>query len=99
MRLVLSNEELLFERMVSMGSNIVTFHLTGEDTGGHFSLTEFIMAAPPAPGPPMHIHGFEKFWEEMANLLKLSVGMPDPANVLSLQEKYHMDAGGQARKV
>ena len=144
-------------KTVSMGSNIVTFHLTGEETGGFYSLTEFIMAAPPAPGPPMHIHGLESeatyvlegellftlgersikaskgavlfvprgtkhglsnlgpgtarilviltppglegFWEEMANLLKVSGGKPDPANVLSLQEKYHMDAGGQARKV
>jgi mannose-6-phosphate isomerase-like protein (cupin superfamily) len=43
--------------------------------------------------------GFEKFWEEMANLLKVSEGKPDAAYVLSLQEKYHMDAGGQARKV
>lgn len=53
------NEELLYERMVSMGSNMVTFHLTGEETGGLYSLTEFIMAAPPAPGPPLHIHGAE----------------------------------------
>src|SRR3972149_9120040 len=31
----------------------------GEETGGRYSLTEFIMAAPPAPGPPAHIHGGE----------------------------------------
>src|SRR3972149_510896 len=140
----------------SMGGNIVTFHLTGEETGGRYSLTEFIMAAPPAPGPPMHIHGleseatyvlegellftlgersikaskgavlfvprgtkhglsnlgpgiarilviltppgFEKFWEEMANLLKVSGDKPDPAHVLALQQKYHLDTGGQPRR-
>src|SRR3972149_6338362 len=46
-------------KTVSMGSNIVIFQLTGEETGGFYSLTEFIMAAPPAPGPPMHIHESE----------------------------------------
>ncbi len=144
-------------KTVSMGSNIVTFHLTGEETGGRYSLTEFIMAAPPAPGPPMHIHeteseatyvlegellftlgersmkastgsvlfvpkgtkhglsnlgpgtarilviltppGFERFWEEMANLLKVSGNKPNPINVLSLQQKYHMDTGGKPRQV
>lgn len=144
-------------KTVSMGSNIVTFHLTSEETGGLYSLTEFIMAAPPAPGPPMHVHeseseatyvlegellftlgersmkastgaalfvpkdtkhtlsnlglgtarilviltppGFEKFWEEMANLLKVSGGKPDPTNVLSLQQKYHLNTGGKPRQV
>ena len=42
-----------------MGSNIVTFQLTGEETGGRYSLTEFVLAAPPAPGPPMHVHEAE----------------------------------------
>ncbi len=141
----------------SMGGNTVTFHLTGEETGGDYSLTEFIMAAPPAPGPPAHIHGaeneatyvlegellftlgersmkaytgsilfipigtkhalsnlgpgtarilvilmppgLEMFWEEMANLLKVSGGKPDPAHVLSLQQKYHMDTGRKPRQV
>ncbi len=144
-------------KTVSMGSNIVTFHLTGEETGGLYSLTDFILAAPPAPGPPMHIHGeeseatyvlegellftlgersmkastgsvlfvpkgtkhglsnlgpgiarilviltppgFERFWEEMANLLKVSGNKPNPTNVLSLQQKYHMDTGGKPRQV
>src|SRR3989304_10236743 len=40
----------------SMGGNVVRFLLTGEETEGIYSVTEFIMAAPPAPGPPMHIH-------------------------------------------
>ena len=129
----------------------------GEETGERYSLTEFIMAAPPAPGPPAHIHGAENeatyvlegellftlgersmkasagsvlsvpkgtrhglsnlgpgtarilliltppglegFWEEMADLLKVSGGKPDPANVLSLQQKYHMDTGGKPRQV
>ena len=44
-------------RTVHMGKNIVTFVLTGDDTGGSYSLTEFTIAAPPAPGPPIHIHG------------------------------------------
>jgi quercetin dioxygenase-like cupin family protein len=43
-------------RTVHMGSNIITFLLTGEETGGKYSLTEFAIAAPPAPGPPVHIH-------------------------------------------
>ncbi len=44
-------------RMVHMGKNVVTFILSGGDTGGTYSLTEFTIAAPPAPGPPVHIHG------------------------------------------
>ncbi len=44
-------------RTVHMGKNAVTFVLSGEDTGGSYSLTEFAIAAPPAPGPPVHIHG------------------------------------------
>jgi quercetin dioxygenase-like cupin family protein len=40
-----------------MGKNIITFILSGEETGGAYSLTEFIVAAPPVPGPPIHIHG------------------------------------------
>ena len=43
--------------------------------------------------------GLEGFWEEMADLLKVSGGKPDPANVLSLQQKYHMDTGGKPRQV
>jgi len=44
-------------KTVHMGSNIVTFVLSGDETGGAYSLTEFIIAAPPSPGPPIHIHG------------------------------------------
>ncbi len=39
-----------------MGPNAVTFLLSGEETGGAYSLTEFELAAPPAPGPPVHVH-------------------------------------------
>jgi quercetin dioxygenase-like cupin family protein len=42
---------------VRMGKNVVTFILNGEETGGAYSLTEFTLAAPPSPGPPVHIHG------------------------------------------
>jgi quercetin dioxygenase-like cupin family protein len=41
---------------VRMGSNLVTFLIGGDETGGKYSLTEFEMAAPPAPGPPVHVH-------------------------------------------
>ncbi len=44
-------------RTVHMGKNVVTFILSSEDTGGAYTLTEFTIAAPPAPGPPVHIHG------------------------------------------
>jgi len=44
-------------RTVHMGKNTVSLVLTGDDTGGAYSLTEFTIAAPPAPGPPVHIHG------------------------------------------
>jgi quercetin dioxygenase-like cupin family protein len=44
-------------KTIHMGKNIITFILSGEETGGAYSLTEFIVAAPPAPGPPIHIHG------------------------------------------
>ncbi len=44
-------------KTVNMGKNIVTFVLSGDETGGTYSLTEFVIAAPPAPGPPVHIHG------------------------------------------
>jgi quercetin dioxygenase-like cupin family protein len=40
----------------AFGPNQVTFVLSGDDTGGTYSLTDFTMAAPPAPGPPPHIH-------------------------------------------
>jgi quercetin dioxygenase-like cupin family protein len=44
-------------KTVHMGKNIVSFVLSGDETGGFYSLTEFTLAAPPVPGPPVHIHG------------------------------------------
>ena len=143
-------------KTVSLGPNRVAFLLRGEQTKGHYSLTEFTIAPPPAPGPPMHIHkaedeltyvlegeiefvleerserasvgsfflvpkgtphtlsnagpgaarilvvltppGFEGYWEEASKLLEASRGDPDPARMRGLQEKYHMDAGGQVRR-
>lgn len=41
---------------VQLGPNAVTFPLRGEETGGRYSLTQFVMAPPPNPGPPPHIH-------------------------------------------
>jgi quercetin dioxygenase-like cupin family protein len=143
-------------RTVQMGSNSITFLLTGEETGGKYSLTEFVIAAPPAPGPPVHIHtsgdeaafvldgelelrlgdrtirgtagdviyvpkgrshnvsnlgpgtarilivlsppGFEGYWREMSEL-PLVGGKPDPRAILTLQEKYGMDTGGEVRQL
>ena len=45
--------------MVALGPNRVTFLVRDEDTGGRYSLTEFTLAPPPAPGPPMHVHKAE----------------------------------------
>jgi quercetin dioxygenase-like cupin family protein len=42
--------------VAAFGPNRVAFVLGGADTGGAFSLTDFTMAAPPAPGPPPHVH-------------------------------------------
>ncbi len=39
-----------------LGPNRAAFALSGDETGGKYSLTEFTMAPPPAPGPPPHIH-------------------------------------------
>jgi quercetin dioxygenase-like cupin family protein len=39
-----------------LGPNRATFPLSGDETGGKYSLTEFTMAPPPSPGPPPHIH-------------------------------------------
>jgi len=36
---------------------------------------------------------------EMTRLLANSAGQPDQSVVLSLQEKYHMNSGGQGRRV
>ena len=39
-----------------LGPNQATFPLTWQETADKYSLTEFSMAPPPAPGPPPHIH-------------------------------------------
>jgi hypothetical protein len=41
--------------------------------------------------------GYEGSWEEMAQHLA-SGTPPDPALVLSLQQKYHLETGGQVRQ-
>ena len=41
---------------MSLGPNIVSFILSGEETDGRFSVTEFAAAPPPTPAAPMHIH-------------------------------------------
>jgi quercetin dioxygenase-like cupin family protein len=142
-------------KTVSLGANIVTFLARREDTAGIYSLTEFTVAPPPTPGPPLHIHkdaheamyvlegelqvtlgeqtmrapagsfvyvpkgmlhtlanpgphpakiliiltppGYEGYWEEMARHLATG-NLPDPALVLSLQQKYHLETGGQVRQ-
>ena len=43
-------------KTVALGANIVTFLARREDTAGIYSLTEFTVAPPPTPGPPLHIH-------------------------------------------
>ena len=40
---------------VELGPNSILFPVASED-GGTFSVTDFRMAPPPAPGPPPHIH-------------------------------------------
>jgi quercetin dioxygenase-like cupin family protein len=40
----------------ALGPNEASFPLAGAETGGVYSLTDFTMAPPPAPGPPAHIH-------------------------------------------
>jgi quercetin dioxygenase-like cupin family protein len=46
-------------KTVSLGPNRVAFLLRAAETGGSYSLTEFTLAPPPAPGPPMHVHEAE----------------------------------------
>jgi quercetin dioxygenase-like cupin family protein len=43
-------------REVDLGPNHLIFHSVADDTGGQYSLVEWDMAAPPAPGPPRHRH-------------------------------------------
>lgn len=143
-------------KTVFLGPNQVTFLLSGEQTGGKYSLTEFAAAPPPAPAAPVHIHhdadeaiyilegnfqfivndrtipaaagayvfvpkdtphtvanigpstgrmlviltppGFEKFWEERARQMAESGDQIDPESWRALQEKYHVDMGGQVRQ-
>ena len=46
-------------KTVSLGPNRVAFLVRADETGGRYSLTEFTLAPPPAPGPPMHVHRAE----------------------------------------
>lgn len=59
----MENQQLAFlarqkaeSRSVKLGPNKVTFLISGQETGGTFSLTEFEAAPPPAPSAPLHIH-------------------------------------------
>ncbi len=42
--------------------------------------------------------GFEQFWKERAELMAANGDQLDPAALLALQEKYHMDTAGQLRQ-
>ena len=42
--------------VVQLGPNRASFPLAGPDTAGAYSLSDFTMAAPPAPSPPPHVH-------------------------------------------
>jgi len=42
--------------------------------------------------------GFEGFWAERAQLMATYGNEVDPAVMLALQEKHHVDMGGQARQ-
>jgi hypothetical protein len=42
--------------------------------------------------------GFEGFWAERAQQPTTSGNQADPAALLALQEKYHMDTGGKVRQ-
>jgi quercetin dioxygenase-like cupin family protein len=59
----MENQQLAFlarqsaeSRSISLGPNKVTFLISGVESGGAFSLTEFEAAPPPAPAAPIHIH-------------------------------------------
>ncbi len=43
-------------RSALLGPNRANFILSGAQTGGRFSVTEFVAAPPPSPSAPMHIH-------------------------------------------
>lgn len=65
--MTIENQQLVFlarqsteSRSVKPGSNKVTFLISGQETGGTFSLTEFEAAPPPAPPAPVRIlHDWE----------------------------------------
>lgn len=42
--------------------------------------------------------GFEQFWKERSDLMAASGDQVNPAALLALQEKYHMDTGGLVRQ-
>lgn len=42
--------------------------------------------------------GFEGYWEAASRLLSESGGQPGPEAMLALQRRYHMEAGGKARR-
>ncbi len=46
-------------KKVALGPNELTFHVRDQDTRGAYSVVEWLMAPPPAPGPPRHIHKTE----------------------------------------
>jgi quercetin dioxygenase-like cupin family protein len=77
---------------VMLGPNRVAFLLGGADTAGAFSLTEFVMAPPPAPGPPLHVHTVE---EETIYLLdrRLSVTLRERITELSDGAVAHIPKG------
>lgn len=77
---------------VMLGPNRVAFLLGGADTAGALSLTEFVMAPPPAPGPPLHVHTVE---EETIYLLdgRLSVTLRERITELSDGAVAHIPKG------
>jgi hypothetical protein len=42
--------------------------------------------------------GYEGFWREMAELPAKLGGPPDGETTLTLQRKYHLSTGGEARR-
>ncbi len=46
-------------KKVALGPNELTFHVRDQDTRGAYSVVEWLMAPPPAPGPSQHIHKTE----------------------------------------
>ena len=42
--------------VAELGPSRAAFPLHGAETGGTYSLTDFRLAPPPAPGPPPHVH-------------------------------------------